>query len=139
MLVDASQAVLLKHAFKRPARGVRRVPGQMNKLETRYYHHLTGRQTLGQIEWFAFEAVTFKLAFDTRYTPDFMVLRKDTVIEFHEVKGFWEEDAKIKIKCAAEKFPFIFIGIKSVKGVWEFENYSRSLAEPGLVHLEVGA
>ena len=132
-LKDLAQAALLKRAGK----GVRKVPGQMNKLETRYFNMLTGRKALGQILDFWYEPVTFKLAFDTRYTPDFMVMLNDGTIVFHETKGWWEEDAKIKIKCAAEKFPFIFIGVKSVSGGWEYENFSRNLAEPGLVAMEV--
>ena len=36
----------------------------------------------------------------------------DGTLECHEVKGHWEDDARVKIKCAAEKFPFRFVAMK---------------------------
>ena len=33
-------------------------------------------------------------------------------IELHEVKGFWMDDARVKIKVAAEMYPFKFVAIK---------------------------
>jgi hypothetical protein len=125
MLADPSQQALLKRAFSKAAKGIRHVPGQMNKLERRYSEYLTGQQAAGKIEWFSFEAITLKLAFDTRYTPDFFIMRADGVLECHECKGWWHEDAKIKIKVAAAKFPFIFIGVKLISSGWEFENFSE--------------
>jgi len=134
-LENPEQAKLLKCA----GRGVRKVPGQMNKLERRYFDTLTMRKAQGEILDFWYEPVTFKLAFDTRYTPDFMIMFPTGLIAFHETKGFWEEDAKIKIKCAADKFPFIFTGVKWVSGGWSYENFSRNIVEPGLCKMEVGA
>jgi hypothetical protein len=32
----------------------------------------------------------------------------DGSIELHEVKGFFEDDAKVKVKVAASMFPFVF-------------------------------
>jgi hypothetical protein len=40
------------------------------------------------------------LAKDTFYTSDFMVMLADGRLEAHEVKGFWQEDARAKIKIA---------------------------------------
>lgn len=110
--------------FRRHGRGKRKEPGTMNSGEKAYAAHLFVLQSAREIEWYGFEKVTFKLADDTRYTPDFMVMLADGTIEFHEVKGgkkkkingvdtgertFWcEEDAKLKIKIAAEMFPFRF-------------------------------
>ena len=65
----------------------------------------------GQIAWFAFEGITFKLADDTRYTPDFAVMNADGTMEMHEVKGsldYIQDDAKVKIKVANDMFPFRF-------------------------------
>ena len=39
-------------------------------------------------------------------------------IEVHEVKGFWTDDALVKIKVAAAKFPFRFIAKQYVKKEW---------------------
>lgn len=108
-------------------RGVRRQPGRMNKTEARYAAHLETLKQTGEVLWYAFEGVTLKLASDTRYTPDFVVMRAGGDIEFHEVKGFWRDDARIKIKVAAEKFPFRFLAIteraKKLGGGWEREEF----------------
>ena len=89
-------------------RTARREPGKMNGLEAQYAAVLDERKTRGQIIEYWFERFTFKLADDTRYTPDFVVMLPDGALEVHEVKGFLEEDAFIKWKVAAEMFPFTF-------------------------------
>jgi hypothetical protein len=48
-------------------------------------------------------------------------------MEMHEVKGFWQDDARAKIKIAADLYPFRFIAVK-VKpkkngGGWETEEF----------------
>lgn len=65
--------------------------------------------------WVAFEGIKLKLADKTYYTPDFFLMRSDGTLECHEVKGHWEDDARVKIKCAAEKFPFRFVAIKATR------------------------
>ena len=75
----------------------------------------------GEILWYSFEALRFRLADNTGYTPDFIVLRSDGVIEAHEVKGFWVDDARVKIKVAAEMYPFIFRALQFKKGKWTEE------------------
>lgn len=93
----------------------RKVPGKMNKLETSYSEFLSQNP---DVVWFKYEGVSLKLADKTRYSPDFIVMKKDFQIEFHEVKGYWEDQARIKIKVAADLFPFKFIAIKKLKGQW---------------------
>ncbi len=80
----------------------------MNKTEAAYSRQLEAKCATGEIVWWKFEALTMKLAKDTRYTPDFVVMTRDGYLEFHEVKGFFEDDAKVKVKVAAEMFPFTF-------------------------------
>tara|TARA_R110000851_G_scaffold33896_3_gene90384 strand:+ start:3046 stop:3387 length:342 start_codon:yes stop_codon:yes gene_type:complete len=86
--------------------------GKMNQTEAAYAALLEACKQAGEIVWYSFESMTFKLADNTRYTPDFAVMRTDGLIEIHEVKGFWRDDARIKIKVAAELFPFRFIAVK---------------------------
>lgn len=88
----------------------RRTPGQMNGLEKSYAETiLTPRKLAGEIiEWW-FEAITLKLADDCRYTPDFLVMLADHSLECHETKGFMRDDAQIKLKLAAQTFPFRFL------------------------------
>lgn len=93
----------------------------MNKLEASYALHLEERKLAGDVLSFFFESVKFRLADKTFYTPDFLVMRGDGQIEVHEVKGFWEDDARVKIKVAAETFPFRFLAIKKGRMGWEVE------------------
>jgi len=77
-------------------------PGRMNGTESRYESEvLTPRKLGGEIVAYWFEAFKFRLADNTFYTPDFFVVMADMTIEFHEVKGHWEDDARVKIKVAA--------------------------------------
>ena len=87
--------------------GKRHKPGVMNKTEEAYAELLQARKLAGEIIEWQFEAVTFKLAEDTRYTPDFAVLLATGEQEFIDAKGGGPIDPKslVKIKCAAEKFP----------------------------------
>jgi hypothetical protein len=52
-----------------------------------------------------FEEMTFRLGPDCRYTPDFWSLDDDEVLALLEVKGFWRDDAKAKIRMASERYP----------------------------------
>jgi len=81
----------------------------MNKTEAEYAAMLQTRTTQGEILWWRYEAVTLKLADNTRYTPDFLVMRADGSLEIHETKGgFVREDGWVKLKIAAALFPFRF-------------------------------
>lgn len=101
--------------------------GEMNKTEAAYDQHLWQRFHAGEILWHKFEAMKFRLADNTFYTPDFAVMADDGVIEIHEVKGFWTDDARVKIKVAADKFPFRFMAMKpraqKAGGGWEVEEF----------------
>ncbi len=97
--------------MKRFARGCM-PPGQMNRTESQYAQRLEILKQGGHIQWYASEAIKLRLADKTFYTPDFLVLASDGLLECHEVKGFWQDDARVKIKVAAEKFPFRFVAVK---------------------------
>ena len=108
-------------------RGVRRRPGSMNGLEKEYDQHLWERKLLGEVAEYHFDAIKFRLAEKCFYEPDFLVMLSNGDIEIHEVKGFWEDDARVKIKVAAEKYPFTFIAVtkkpKKEGGGWEKEEF----------------
>lgn len=101
--------------------------GQMNKTETAYAAHLEELKRRGDILWYEFESIKLRLADNTFYTPDFAVMRADGEIEMHEVKGFWQDDARVKIKVSADKFPFRFIAIRAESkkngGDWKVEEF----------------
>lgn len=97
-------------------------PGAMNKTEERYASVLEQRRLAGEISWWGFEPLKLRLAKATFYSPDFMVLDGDGLVEMHEVKGHWEDDARVKIKVAAERFPmFRFVAVSQVHGGWKYE------------------
>lgn len=101
----------------------------MNKTEMRRAIELEAMLRTGQIESWSYETVTLKLADDTRYTPDFFVVETDGAIRFEETKGFLREDALIKIKIAAAKFPFRFVMLTAIAakagGGWAVRDFSR--------------
>jgi hypothetical protein len=110
--------------FKKYARGrTRSKRGSMNGWEAAYANHLEALKHQGKVLWYEFEPLKFRLAKATFYTPDFGVLFTNGDFELHEVKGHWEDKARVKIKCAAEKFPFKFIAIKTKKSGWEVEEF----------------
>lgn len=106
-------------------------PCQMNSTERAYADHLEQLKLAGEIVAFAFESVKLRLADNTFYTPDFMVLFRDGSMAFHEVKGFWEDDARVKIKVAAALYwMWDFVAVQRVAkkrgGGWSTETIGRS-------------
>lgn len=104
-------------------RGTQHKAGEMNRLESDYAAYLQSLKFSGLICDYAFESIKLRLADRTFYTPDFAVITSDLTLEFHEVKGFWEEDARVKIKVAAEQHPFRFIAIQRKRGEWIREEF----------------
>jgi hypothetical protein len=109
-------------------RGVRRESGQMNGLEKKYAKRLESLKAAGEILEWHFEAVKLRLAPATFYTPDFLVMLADCTIELHETKGYWEEDAKVKVKVAASLFPFVFRTVRhNSKTGWQIHEVTGKL------------
>lgn len=102
--------------------------GVMNDTETAYSRHLDAQVAAGIVAWYKFEGVKLRLADNTFYTPDFAVMLTSRQMEMHEVKGFWKDDARAKIKIAADMYPFRFIGVtvrrKKDGGGWNVEDFS---------------
>ncbi len=101
--------------------------GTLNKTEQQYADYLESQKHLKLILWYKFEGIKFRLADNTFYTPDFAVMLPNGMIEIHEVKGFWQEDARVKIKIAADLYPFQFKAIKKQAqkhgGGWSIESF----------------
>lgn len=85
--------------------------GERNKLEASYEQHLECRKQSGEIRWYTFEGIKFRLADNCFYTPDFIVMLSDCEIQAHECKSVWRDDAKVKMKMAAEIYPFRFVAV----------------------------
>lgn len=99
-------------------------PGRMNGTEKAYAAHLDTLKVAGAVVGWWFEAIKLRLADKTWYTPDFAVLMADGTLELHEVKGFWRDDARAKIKVAAEQhWPFRFVAVQWRKKQWVYETF----------------
>lgn len=101
--------------------------GTMNKTEMAYEAHLFMRKVAGEVLWYKFEGMKFRLADNTFYSPDFDVMLANGQLEIHEVKGYWTDDARVKIKVAADLYPMHFIAVKKQTakegGGWDFEYF----------------
>jgi hypothetical protein len=101
--------------------------GTMNKTEQEYASELERRRSSGEVAWFRFEGMKLRLADNTFYTPDFAVMLKDGTMEMHEVKGYWQDDARVKVKVASDQYPFRFIAVikrsKKNGGGWDVEEF----------------
>lgn len=116
----------------------------MNETEKRYSWHLEGRRRANEVQWWGFEVLKIRLADNTHYTVDFAVVMADGSLEFHEVKAMWQprfgadgqlkqgaragwkEDARIKIRVAAELFPGAWKGVcqMPITGEWREEVFA---------------
>jgi hypothetical protein len=107
-------------------------PREMNHTERRYSDYLREQIHAGEIQWALYEPIKIRLADLTWYTPDFLVKAKDGVVEIHEVKttwrsgkAGWQEDARVKIKVAAEMIPiFRFKAVVLMPDqTWSYEEF----------------
>jgi len=95
-----------------------------NRLEADYANHLEILKRIGDIVDYKYESVKLKVGVNTSwYTPDFWILAKDGVTEFHETKGsFFRDDAKAKLKAAALIYPhFRFFLVRRDGQRWRVE------------------
>lgn len=104
---------------------------RMNRLESQYADHLELRKKAGEILEYRFEPMRLVLrhavpgrAKGMTYTPDFLVVFPDRM-ELHEIKGYWREDSRVKIKASAEMFEwFKFVGVTMDKtSGWKYEDF----------------
>lgn len=93
-----------------------------SKLEAEWAQVLELRKRAGEIVHWAYEPITLKLADGSRFTPDFMTIRADREIEFFETKGFMREAANVRLKVAAELYPWFRFTLvrrgKGARGQW---------------------
>lgn len=88
-------------------------PGQMNKSEQAYSVHLEAEKYAGNLLWWKFEGIKLRLADNTFLTVDFAVMTADGELQMHEVKGWMEGDAAVKLKVAADMYPLRFFVVRA--------------------------
>lgn len=129
----------MAYPFKR-ARNLPRTKGRpprpkttgMNKGETAYAAVLDHLLAQGVLAGWWYELLSIRLADNTHYRPDFVVMYADGALELHEVKArkkgvngkpdtFWaEEDAWLKCKVVAEHSPIPLVIVWPRRdGGWE--------------------
>jgi hypothetical protein len=91
-------------------------PQYASKTEAEYAAVLHARYIIGEIQSYMYSPIKLRLADNTTYTPDFFVVNKEGYIEMHEVKGFWRDDARVKIKVAANIYTWFTFVVVQKKG-----------------------
>ena len=131
------QAVIESGAGRR-ARGresAQELPGGMNKLEARYATEvLELERRAGSITWWRFEPWGLRLADRTFYHPDFVFqLNSTRELYLVDVKGHWEDDARVKIKVAAALWPCFHweaVSWNRDESVWSTESIEPRRSHP---------
>jgi hypothetical protein len=108
----------------------------MNRWEELFGDELELRKSIGVIEWYDYEPMRLKLAaFSANgkprtiwYTPDFVSRDRTGAVVCWEVKGFWREAARVRIKLAASRFPFQFMAVTRSQAQWSYEVFAQLLA-----------
>ena len=81
--------------------------------EANYARYLNFLKKQREIQSWQYEAKTFEFTEIKRgtrsYTPDFLVVNNNGLIEFHEVKGWMDPRSKTKLKRMAKYYPNIKI------------------------------
>ncbi|MFJ1255996.1 hypothetical protein [Cupriavidus sp. CuC1] len=102
---------------------------QMNKTERAYAALLDEEKRQGLVIDWKFHPMRVRLADNTFYEVDFLVLHSDMSLAIHETKGgFVTAHGQMKIKLCAEVLPF-FRMVKATKlaaklgGGWKREEY----------------
>ncbi len=102
---------------------------QKNKTEQAYADLLDLQKHQGLIIDWKFHPMNVRLAKNTFYEVDFLVLTSSLVVEIHETKGtFVTEKGQMKIKLCAEALPwFVFKKITRLPekqgGGWAIEEF----------------
>jgi hypothetical protein len=97
-----------------------------SKLERRYALYLDHLHHQRQVLRWEHEPFKLRLGAKCFYTPDFLVIWETQPRELYlmEVKGFWRDDARVKIKVAAEKHSYFhFIAVEWTEGHWKEERF----------------
>lgn len=101
----------------------------LNKTEQAYADLLDQAKLRGEIVWWKAHPFNVRLANNTFYQIDFLVMTGDMRLEIHETKGeYTTEKGQMKIKLCAEVLPIIPI-VKMTKlatkngGGWKREEF----------------
>jgi hypothetical protein len=130
---DETLTTVVKNGRGGRALGRKKEPG-MNKTEKLYAEQLELRRQVGEILWWSFEGMSFKIGERCYYTPDFPVLMANCELHCIDVKGtqtkttkagdiyetdYTEDDARVKLAACASLYPIsFFIAFRDAAGNW---------------------
>jgi hypothetical protein len=98
----------------------------MNRTEERYAAHLALLQQTGRIARWWFGAFKVRLADKTWYTPDFLVKDPEGFWEWHETKGWMEDDAAVKLKVTSDLYWDVPVKVvREVRDGWTLKDVLR--------------
>jgi len=102
------------------AEKARKSQDAMNKTESLYTIELDWQKREGKIERWAFQALKFRLADRTWFTPDFIVWLEGGRLRIVEIKGgYVREDSAVKFKVARDLYPeFEWVCLQRTKAGW---------------------
>ena len=100
-----------------------------SKWEASYAAHLDHLKQLGQVTDWAYEPDTLVCAGGTKYTPDFRVELASGVTEYHEVKGFFRTQDRVRVREALAVSPFDVILVSRANGSWTYKRLARPRVE----------
>ena len=104
------------------ALGRKKDPG-MNRTEKKFSEYLELRRQVGEVAWWSFEGMSFKIGERCYYTPDFPVMLANCELQIFDVKGtqskqtkageiyetdYTEDDARVKIAACSTMYPLPF-------------------------------
>lgn len=131
-ITESELSTILAKRTTKPSGGVKRwqalgrLPKDvMNKTESAFAAYLQERQYSGAIVWWKFHPMRVRLAKNTYYEIDFLVMAADGVLTIYETKGgYTSEKGQMKIKLCAEALPvFKMVKASRKNGVWNFEEF----------------
>ena len=105
------------------------LPEFRNKFEERFCKEfILPEVESGEIVWWGYECLRFKLADRTTYLPDFMVQAPDGSMSMIETKGSWKAKGaavtRVKLKTCAELYHmYDWYGVTHRKGKWVWEEF----------------
>ncbi|WP_454732461.1 MULTISPECIES: hypothetical protein [Cupriavidus] len=127
---DAAKAAVRKFDPMARFHALGRLPkSHMNRTERAYSVLLDEEKRCGEVIDWKFHAMHVRLADNTFYEVDFLVLHSDMRLAIHETKGGYTTDkGQLKIKLCAEVLPY-FRMVKATKlpakqgGGWKREEF----------------
>lgn len=91
-----------------------------SKWELQYAAYLDELQMLDIITAWAYEPDVIVCAGGTRYTPDFLVTYSPDRQEYHEVKGYFRPQDRVRVREARPASAHPIVLVSRAKGVWTY-------------------